>query len=84
MPAYNKMEEGTRIYYDEELDYFTIFVGEPTPNYGEDVAEGITIFKDQQTDNVIGLGVQEFRKRTKSLKDIELKLPFKVNFSALV
>ncbi len=49
------------------------------PNYGEDVAEGITIFKDQKTNKVI-----EFRKRTRSLKDIELNLPFKVNFFALV
>lgn len=78
------MEEGTRMYYDEELDYLTIFVGEPTPNYGEDVADGITLFKDQKTDKIIGIGIQEFRERTKTQKDIELKLPFKVNFSALV
>jgi len=78
------MNEGTKIYYDEELDYFTIFVGEPVPNYGEDVADGITIFKDQKTDKIVGLGVQEFRERTKALKDIELKIPFKINFSAFV
>lgn len=78
------MNEGTRIYYDDELDYFTIFVGEPVSNYGEDLSEGITIFKDQQTDKIIGLGVQEFRQRTKALKDIELKIPFKINFSALI
>lgn len=72
------MSEGTRIYYDEELDYFTMFIGEPRPNYGEDLAEGITIFKDQETDQVIGIGIQEFREKTKSLKDIELKLPFKI------
>ena len=77
------MDEGTRIYYDEELDYFTIFIGEPTPNYGEDIAEGITIYKDQQTNKIIGLGIQEFREKTKSLKDIELKLPFKINFSTI-
>lgn len=77
------MNEGTRIYYDEEMDYFTIFVGDPVPNYGEDISDGVTIFKDQRTDKIIGLGIQEFRTKTKSLKDIELKLPFKVNFSAI-
>ena len=77
------MSEGTRIYYDEELDYLTIFVGEPTPNYGEDITDGITFFKDQETDKIIGIGIQEFREKTKSLKELELKLPFKVNFSAL-
>ena len=75
------MSEETRIYYDDELDYLTIFVGEPVPNYGEDIEEGVTVFKDQKTDKIIGIGIQEFRERTKSLKELELKLPFKVNFS---
>ena len=30
-----------RIYYDQELDYLTIFVGSPMPNYGEDVTKPI-------------------------------------------
>ena len=46
------MNKGMRLYYDQELDYLTIFIGESKPNYGEDVAEGVTIFKDQYT-NVI-------------------------------
>lgn len=65
------------------MDYLTIFVGKPVPNYGEDVADGITIFKDQATDKIIGLGIQEFRERTRTLKDVELNLPFKLNFSDL-
>ncbi len=77
------MKEGMRIYYDEELDYLTIFVGEPRPNYGEDIADGVTIFKDEHTEEVIGIGIQEFKEKTSSLKDIELKLPFKINFTAL-
>ena len=72
-----------RIYYDEELDYLTIFVGESRPNYGEDIASGVTIFKDQYTDEIVGIGIQEFKEKTKSLQEIELKLPFKINFSAL-
>ncbi len=77
-----KMNKETRIYYDEELDYFTLFIGEPTPNYGEDIVSGITIFKNEETDEIIGIGIQEFRERTKSLKELELKLPFKVSFSS--
>ena len=80
---HNKMNEGMRIYYDEELDYLTIFVGESKPNYGEDISSGITIFKDQHTDEIIGIGIQEFREKAKKLHELELKLPFKVNFSAL-
>jgi len=81
--AYNKMNEGMRIYYDEELDYLTIFVGDSKPNYGEDIAPGVTIFKDQHTEEIMGIGVQEFKEKTKSLQDSELKLPFKINFTAL-
>ena len=77
------MEGKMSIYYDEEGDYLTIFIGESKPNYGEDVEEGITLFKDQETDEIIGIGILSFRKRAKSLKDIELKLPFKINFSTL-
>lgn len=77
------MPEETRIYYDEELDYLTIFVGESKPNYGEDLAEGVTIFKNQHNDEIIGVGIQDFRQKTKSLRELELKLPFKINFSAV-
>ena len=75
------MKKHTRIYYDEEGDYFTIFVGEPRPNYGEDIASGVTVFKDEETDEIIGLGILNFRKKTRNLKEIELKLPFKIEFS---
>ena len=77
------MEGEMRIYYDEEGDYLTIFIGDSKPNYGEDIEKNVTLFKDQKTNEIIGLGILNFREKAKSLKDIELKLPFKVNFSAL-
>ncbi|MBI4116196.1 DUF2283 domain-containing protein [Candidatus Pacearchaeota archaeon] len=77
------MEGEMRIYYDEEGDYLTIFIGESKPNYGEEIDDDITIFRDQISNEVVGIGVLNFKERAKSLKDIELKLPFKVNFSAL-
>lgn len=72
------MKGNMRIYYDEEGDYLEIFIGDPRPNYGEDIASGVTVFKDEETDEVIGVGVLNFRKKTKALKDIELDLPFKI------
>lgn len=51
------MRGNMRIYYDEEEDYLTIFVGAPRPNYGEDIASGVTIFKDEDTDEIIGVGI---------------------------
>ena len=67
-----------RVYYDEEGDCLEIFIGDAMPNYGEDIAPGVTVFKDEETDEIMGVGILNFRKKTKSLKDIELKLPFKI------
>ena len=72
------MKGNMRIYYDDEGDYLEIFIGSSRPNYGEDIASGVTVFKDEKTDEVIGVGILNFRKKTKTLKDIELKLPFKI------
>lgn len=77
------MKGKMRIYYDREGDYLTIFAGEPVANYGEDISEGITIFKNQETDEVIGVGIQEFSERTESLNDINLNLPFFINFEEI-
>ena len=71
------------IYYDEEGDYLEIFIKSKRPNYGENIASGITIFKDEETDEAIGIGILNFRNKAKKLHELELKLPFKVNFSAL-
>jgi len=77
------MEGTMRICYDEEGDYLTLFVGDPRPNYGEEIREDITLFKDNEIDEIIGVGILNFRERVKSLNDTDLKLPFKVNFSTL-
>ena len=61
------MEGEMRIYYDEEGDFLEIFVGDSKPNYGEDMDDDITIFKDQESDKVVGVGIFNFRKRAKGL-----------------
>jgi len=77
------MDGQMRVYYDEEGDYLTIFIGDSMPNYGEDITEDVTIFKDNETNEIIGIGILNFRERSKSLSDIEINLPFKINFSSL-
>jgi len=72
-----------RIYYDEEGDYLTIFTGESKSNYGEEISSGVTIFKDEETNEIIGVGILNFRKKAKNLDEINLNLPFSVNFSTL-
>ncbi len=68
-----------RVYYDEEGDYLEIRVGEPTENYGEDINDDITIFKDEKTDEVVGIGILNFRKRA-NLNNLEVDLPIDISF----
>ncbi len=70
------------IYYDEEGDYLEIFTKTGRPGYGEDIASGITIFRDEENDEIIGMGILNFKKKT-NLNQLELNLPFEVNFSSV-
>ena len=71
------------IYYDEEGDYLEIFIEGAGSTYGEDIGEDITLFKKETTEEVVGIGILNFRERTKSFENINLNLPFEINFSAL-
>ena len=75
------MKGQMEIYYDEEGDYLEIFIEGKSPTYGEEIGDDITLFKKEETDEMVGLAVLNFKERTKNLKDVKLKLPFKVNFS---
>ena len=70
------------IYYDDEGDYLEISIENSSPTYGEEIGDDITLFKKEENDEVVGIGVLNFKKRAKSLHDIKLNLPFDVNFSA--
>lgn len=77
------MKGKMNIYYDEEGDYLEIFIEGQSPTYGEDIEDDITLFKSEETNEVVGVGILNFKQRTKSLHDIKLNLPFEINFSAL-
>ncbi|MBU2615587.1 MAG: DUF2283 domain-containing protein [Nanoarchaeota archaeon] len=77
------MEGKMSLYYDDAGDYLEIFIENSSPTYGEDIGDDITLFKKEETGEVVGIGVLNFRKRSKSLNDIKLNLPFNINFSAL-
>ena len=77
------MKGKMNVYYDEDGDYLEILIKSGRKTYGEDIASGITIFKDEETDEVIGIGILNFRKKSKDLNEIELDLPFEVNFSMM-
>lgn len=72
------MKGQMNLYYDEESDYLEIFVGDSKSSYGEEVSEGITLFKDEQTEEIIGVGILGFKKRSKNLQDIKISLPLDI------
>ena len=71
------------INYDEESDYLEIFIEGSNPTYGEEIGDDITLFRNEDTNEVVGVGILNFKKRTKSLHNIKLNLPFNINFSDL-
>lgn len=79
----DKMKGKMNIYYDEKGDYLEIFIAGESPTYGEDIGDDITLFKSESTDEVVGIGILNFKARAKSLQDIKLNLPFEVNFSGI-
>ena len=77
------MKGNMNIYYDEEGDYLEISVKSTGQTYGEEIGDDITLIKNEKTNKIIGIGILNFKRRTRSLSDIKLNLPFEINFSAL-
>ncbi len=75
------MKGKMRIYYDKEADYLEIRIGEPRPNYGEEFSDEITIFKDEKTDEVVGIGILNFKNKT-NLNNLEIDLPLDISLLA--
>ena len=78
-----KMKGQISIYYDEEGDFLEIMFGDPKPDYGDHVTQDIVLFRDQKTEEIIGIGIFNFKKNTKNLEDLKLKLPVNINLSAI-
>lgn len=57
------------IYYDKDIDYAEIFF-KKCENYGEDVGNGIILFKSEESDEVVGYGFDSALTRVFSFKDL--------------
>ena len=71
-----------RIYYDDEGDFLEIMVDKPGKNYGDHVTEDIVLFKSEETNEVVGIGIFNFKKRTKDLEELKLNLPIDIKLFA--
>ncbi len=71
------------IYYDMVGDYLEIFIEGSNPTYGEEIGDDITILKREDSGEVVGVGILNFKIRAKEISDLRLNLPFDINFSGL-
>lgn len=76
------MKGKLNLYYDDEGDYLEVTVGEPEAIYGEELGNGVTLMRDEESDEVVGVTILRFRERSKSLQDVSIHLPFDVQFLA--
>ncbi|MBI1972524.1 DUF2283 domain-containing protein [Candidatus Woesearchaeota archaeon] len=72
------MKGPMRVYYDEEGDFLEISVGKPTKSYAEEIQEGVFIRKDEKTEEIKSIGILSFKKRAKTLQDIEVDVPVEI------
>ena len=76
------MKGQMRVYYDDEGDYLEIRIGEPRVNYGDHVTDDIVIFRDEKTDEAVGIGIFNFKTHTKDLSTLDLVLPIDIGLFA--
>ena len=65
------------IYYDEEGDFLEITTGNIDNCYFDNLSNGIFQIVNKSTKEVKGIAIFSFKKRTKSLEDLKISLPFK-------
>ncbi|MAG01904.1 hypothetical protein CMI42_01070 [Candidatus Pacearchaeota archaeon] len=75
------MKGKLRVYYDEEGDYLEIRIGDPRSNFGEEINDDITVFKDTETEEIVGMGILNFKEKT-NLNNLEVELPFDIGLFA--
>ncbi|MBS3074723.1 hypothetical protein J4447_04730 [Candidatus Pacearchaeota archaeon] len=70
------MENKMSIYYDQEGDFLEITAGDISNCYFDNMGSGVFRIIDKETK---GIAIFSFKKRTGSLDEIKLSLPFKFN-----
>lgn len=67
------------IYYDEEGDFLEITGGSISNCYFDNLGNGIFNIVDKETNEIKGIAIFSFKKRTKNLEEIQVSLPFDFN-----
>ena len=76
------MENKMNIYYDDEGDYLEITSGDISNTYFDNMGNGLFKVVDKETGELRGIAIFSFKKRTKSLEELKLSLPFKLDITS--
>ena len=76
------MKGQIQLYYDEEGDFLELQTGEYTEGYFKNLGNGVFERIDTKTNEVTGIAVHGFKKRTSGLKDVKLSLPVEIQLTA--
>ena len=77
-------QETYDIYYDEAGDFLEITFGiPPKTEYSDEIEPGIFITKDEETNEIKGIGILDFKKRRHILNEIlkRMNINFPLNIS---
>ena len=77
------MKGKLQLYYDEEGDFLEMNIGDYTEGNFRNLGKGVFERIDKKTNEVTGVAIMGFKKRTQALKDIEVSLPIKIQLSSL-
>ena len=68
-------QETYDIYYDEAGDFLEVTFGvPPETEYSEEIEPGVFITRDEETEEVKGIGILGFKKRVEVLKKVLEKI----------
>lgn len=78
------MKEPIDIYYDDEGDFLEITIkNPPKESYCEDVNNDVFIRRDEESHDIIGLGILNFKEHTKELSSILKNVSLKISFETI-
>ncbi len=72
------------IYYDEEGDFLEITIANPPQeSYCEDINEDVFVRREEDTHEIVRIGILNFKLNAKDSKEILAHVPVKINFETI-
>lgn len=76
------MKGKLNLYYDEEGDFLELQVGKYTEGYFRNLGHGVFERIDKKTDQVVGIALMGFKKRSEDKKEVKISLPVEIHLAS--